>query len=839
MRAVIKRYVILAVFALAAAQLQAVTYYVDSVDGNDTYNGTSEGTAWKTLAKVNAKTFAAGDYLLFKAGGIWIGQLHPLGSGAAGPPINPIVIDMYGDPNAGKPIIDGNGVIGNGAVYLYNQKYWEINNLEVINDANSGGDRRGIYLAASNFGTVQHLYVRNCYIHNIKGKIGTDGDLEAKRTGGIVVETVADNTTPTRFNDILIENCVISTVDQQGIALNNKVASTDYPGTTYWDRRKFTNVIIRNNSINDVAKNAMIIRLTDETGLIEYNVCWDTAERALTGNTIFSRSCRGTVFQYNEGYLNKADGSKDGSLYDADMQSPKCIFQYSYSHNNNDGLFTQCTDPADDNVIVRYNISRNDKGRIFCMSYANTSTYVYNNTVYIPSDLSPTIIDDKQATTKAYYFYNNIFYNMSTTATYNFLSGATRIFSHNVFYNDSHCPSGEPNDNDDPNRLTSDPMLVNPGTGDIPGDVINDVIVDWSDMQELAGQWLNSCIEPDWCGGCDIDKSGQVDFVDFSKLAKNWLYVVTGLGLDTVDGYKLQPDSPCIDSGMNIANNGGFDYWGNEMPYNGITDRGFYEWPGTDPSDTTAPRPNPMTWATPPHSTSPTSIAMTATTAVDACGVEYYFTCTAGGGHNNGWQASPTYTDTGLVPSTSYTYTVKARDLSENLNVTADSPPASATTAADTSPPLPNPITWAITPHQVSSNAISMTATTATDDSGVEYYFTNIADSEHDSGWQASSTYIDTGLSLGTYSYQVRARDTSLAHNTGGWSDEQFATIEVFDDIPGDVTKDGIVNWNDMQIFAGQWLNTCSSPDWCNGCDIDKSGTVDFVDFSKLAENWL
>jgi hypothetical protein len=816
---VIKRYVILAVFALSAAQLHAATYYVDPVDGNDYYNGTSQSTAWRTLTRVNSKTFAAGDRLLFKAGGVWFGQL-------------------YGDPNAGKPIVDGNGVIGNGAVYLYNQKYWEINNLEVINDANSGDDRRGIYLAASNFGTVQHLYVRNCYIHNIKGKIGSDGDLTAKRTGGIVVETIAD-TTATRFNDILIENCEISTVDQQGIALNNKETSTDYPGTTNWNRRKFTNVIIRNNSIHDVAKNALLIRLTDETGLIEYNVCWDTAERALTGNTIFSRSCRGTVFQYNEGYLNKTTDF-DGSLYDADMQSPQCIFQYSYSHNNNHGLFTQCTVAADDNVIVRYNISRNDKGRIFCMSKDNTSTYVYNNTVYIPSDLSPTIIDDKEAVAKTYYFYNNIFYNMSPTATYNWKSGATRVFSHNVFYNYSNCPSGEPNDNDDPNRLTSDPMLVNPGTGDIPGDVTHDVIVDWNDIRELAEQWLNSCIEPDWCGGCDIDKSGRVDFVDFSKLAENWLYVVNGLGLDTVDGYKLQPGSPCIDSGMNIANNGGFDYWGNDMPYNGITDRGFHEWPGTNPSDTTAPRPNPMAFATVPYQTGATSIAMTATTAVDVSGVEYYFTCTAGGGHNSGWQASPTYTDTGLMPSTSYSYTVKARDLSENLNQTADSTPASASTAADTSPPLPNPMTWAITPHQVSSNSISMTATTATDESGVEYYFVSIAGGGHDSGWQAGSTYIDTGLSLGTYSYQVRARDTSPAHNIGGWSDEQFATIEVFDDIPGDVTKDGIVDWYDLQIFAGQWLlNTCSTPDWCSRCDIDQNGTVDFVDFSKLAENWL
>jgi hypothetical protein len=273
------------------------------------------------------------------------------------------------------------------------------------------------------------------------------------------------------------------------------------------------------------------------------------------------------VFQYNEGYLNKTTGG-DGCLYDADLQSPHCIFQYSYSHNNNHGLFWQCTVAADDNVIVRYNISRNDKGSIFCMNYANTSTYIYNNTVYIPSDLSPMIIDDRRTTTKTYYFYNNIFYNMSPTASYQWFSGATRIFSHNVFY--GNHPSGEPND---PNKLTSDPNLVNPGTGGIGldsvdgymlrpyspcvdsgmtiannggkdywgnpvpingiadrganeyiiGDAATDGIVDWNDMRELAGQWLNSCVAPDWCSGCDINKNGRVDFVDFSKLAENWL----------------------------------------------------------------------------------------------------------------------------------------------------------------------------------------------------------------------------------------------------------------------------------------------------------------------------
>lgn len=98
--------------------------------------------------------------------------------------------------------------------------------------------------------------------------------------------------------------------------------------------------------------------------------------------------------------------------------------------------------------------------------------------------------------------------------------------------------------------------------------------------------------------------------------------------------------------------------------------------------DTTPPNPDPMTWSTPPIASGPSAITMTATTAVDWSCIEYYFECTAGGGHDSGWQDSSTYTDTGLVPSTMYTYRVKARDKSPNYNETAFSSEAFTTTDA-------------------------------------------------------------------------------------------------------------------------------------------------------------
>ncbi|MCK5173561.1 MAG: hypothetical protein KAR47_09220, partial [Planctomycetes bacterium] len=194
--------------------------------------------------------------------------------------------------------------------------------------------------------------------------------------------------------------------------------------------------------------------------------------------------------------------------------------------------------------------------------------------------------------------------------------------------------------------------------------------------------------------------------------------------------------------------------------------------------DGTAPTPDPMTWATVPYATGSTSVAMTATAATDPSGVEYYFTCTVGGGSDSGWQPGTIYIDTGLSELTTYTYTVKARDLSGNLIETAESA-ALAVTTDDSTSPLPNPTTWATEPYQTGTSSISMTATTATDVSGVEYYFTCSTPGGHNSGWQLNSTYVDTGLDdLTTYTYTAVVRDRSSSYNLTTASVARSATTQ-------------------------------------------------------------
>lgn len=183
---------------------------------------------------------------------------------------------------------------------------------------------------------------------------------------------------------------------------------------------------------------------------------------------------------------------------------------------------------------------------------------------------------------------------------------------------------------------------------------------------------------------------------------------------------------------------------------------------GTTGVDNTPPAPNPMRFLDPPTALGQFSITMTAETATDENGVEYRFHNTTLA-TNSGWQDSAEWTDTGLAAGTEYFYTVAARDKSPGQNETAPSTPAvSATTdATDLFAPLPDPMTFAVMPTRVAESAITMTATTAIDESGVEYLFENLTLAT-DSDWQASSTWTDTALDPSTtYSYRVTARDTS------------------------------------------------------------------------------
>jgi hypothetical protein len=126
---------------------------------------------------------------------------------------------------------------------------------------------------------------------------------------------------------------------------------------------------------------------------------------------------------------------------------------------------------------------------------------------------------------------------------------------------------------------------------------------------------------------------------------------------------------------------------GNRSQDTVLIDQMYIRSEGTGVIDTDPPTPDPMQWQVLPYASGSRSIAMEAITAGDVSGVEYYFTCTSGGGNDSGWQDSPLYEDTGLLPDTLYTYKVKARDKSAGQNETGFSSEASAQTLLAGDPP--------------------------------------------------------------------------------------------------------------------------------------------------------
>lgn len=95
------------------------TYYVDATNGNDGYDGHSEVTPWKTIAKINSSRFNPGDQILFKRGEVWRETLIVPSSGATG---NPIIFGAYGSGN--KLVISGADIISewsDDSYYVNNQ----------------------------------------------------------------------------------------------------------------------------------------------------------------------------------------------------------------------------------------------------------------------------------------------------------------------------------------------------------------------------------------------------------------------------------------------------------------------------------------------------------------------------------------------------------------------------------------------------------------------------------------------------------------------------------------------------------------------------------------------
>ncbi|MBQ7098218.1 MAG: right-handed parallel beta-helix repeat-containing protein, partial [Oscillospiraceae bacterium] len=538
------------------------TYYVSSLNGADGNNGTSESTPFRSLLKINEITLQPSDRVLLERGSVFVDEyLHVKGSGNE---TAPIIIDAYGDESLPKPLIQTNASEGSiwyqdygkqldntwhkyqgdvsSCILLYDVEYIEISNIAMTNEGNFAEgevyntygrmDRTGVAGIAENIGTVDHIYLRNLEIRNVQGSVH---DKHMANGGIYLLCHNPDNETATgvaRFDDVLIEGCRLDEVNRWGIAVGY---------TAYWDHFPYgssidadvcktygsTNVVIRNNYLTNIGGDGITTMYCYQP-LIEYNVldgyCQDMTLEIYGNNNqrvaagIWPWMCKTPYLQYNEAY--NSTPCPDAQAWDADW-GDNAIYQYNYSCNNAGGAVMFCGQYAC-NTVFRYNISQNDLDGVLNLA-GSPNGEIYNNVFYIKEGvkINRTGMSGGVGNTVS----NNIFYYTGSTpanATYGNWGDITAEWNSNIYYNYETTP-------DDPNAITADPLFVDPGKGPT-----------------------------------GAQESGLVH------------------DISAFEGYKLQPGSPAIDAGTPIADNGGRDFFGNELDL--IPDIGVYD-AGTLDSD--------------------------------------------------------------------------------------------------------------------------------------------------------------------------------------------------------------------------------------------------------------
>ncbi len=383
----------------------AATYYLDC-SASKSGNGT-QASPWNSLRTVNAFAFLAGGHLLLNRGTVCNGALTPQGSGAANAPI---VIDAYG--TGAPPMVSGGGA--EAALKLFNQQYWEINNLEI-----TGGNRYGVYVSGNTPNTsINHIYLRNLNVH------GAAYTSTKRADSGEVF--ISANAAAQVINDVLIDGVTAHDSDvSEGIFVSAGGAWIEGNGVS---QPLGSNITVQNSTAHDVYGDGILISELNN-GLLQRNVVYRSGLCPnCTGSTpvgLWEWYCHTCTVQYNESYANQSWG-EDGGDFDIDYFNNDNVVQYNYGHDSAGYCvaFFGAGGRASLNNVFRYNVCSNNgrrsdlskQGEVFVHTWDKGSldgVQIYNNTFYWNPASNAAAFSISDATfsgSEPRFFKNNIIY---------------------------------------------------------------------------------------------------------------------------------------------------------------------------------------------------------------------------------------------------------------------------------------------------------------------------------------------------------------------------------------------------------------------------------------------
>jgi hypothetical protein len=358
----------------------------------------------------SGKSFAAGTAILFASGAKFSGTFRVSGKGNLNNPnyigvYNPKTNNIIKSKGVKSPIIEGMGKT-KAPLVIFNASNWIIENIEITNSdgtSDNQGSIYGIHVVAENFGTASNITIRNCYIHNVNGKVG------GKETGGIRVDVLGDSII-SKFDRLIIENNKIE--DVGGVGISNQSSWGNITSNSYYP---WENIIIQKNKVVKTGRNGIIIRYSKKP-IVQYNT---VAYSSLydSGHSIFNFNTTDCLVQFNEVYGNRGRSPNeiDHGAFDADYNSTGTIIQNNYSHDN-DWFCGIMRKGVNKNIIIRNNLSINDMLGVFFYGFPKENDVLnvkaYNNTIINTKAENPSVFisNGKLRTPIQTILKNNLFY---------------------------------------------------------------------------------------------------------------------------------------------------------------------------------------------------------------------------------------------------------------------------------------------------------------------------------------------------------------------------------------------------------------------------------------------
>ena len=238
---------------LGVSAASAADYYIDDANGADAHDGTTETTAWKTLARIGQAPLQPGDRVLLKRGGLWKEALPVPASGARD---KPITYAAYGAGN--QPQI----VAEKYAVDIARKSGITLQDLDII------GNGYAVFIHARQ-GEYSGFIFRNCRITCL-GAHGLSGHCIHQASEPIITERngrrVADEG-PAVFKNLVVVGCILTPGRQgwsNGINLHNNV----------------TDFTIENNVIGPAGEDAILL-WNCKSGIVASNTCGGNGENSI------------------------------------------------------------------------------------------------------------------------------------------------------------------------------------------------------------------------------------------------------------------------------------------------------------------------------------------------------------------------------------------------------------------------------------------------------------------------------------------------------------------------------------------------------------------------------